>query len=397
MLDLISLILAGISGLLSIPIAVLLIEVIAALNSVVHKRFEISSSQASKRVAVIVPAHNESAGIVPTIQDIKAQLEKGDRLIVVADNCTDDTADVAAAAGAEVTTRDDIKQIGKGYALGWGLNHICADPPDFVVFIDADCRIQSDMLERLRDICSELRRPVQACFLMKPPLNSPIDHSFAEFAWILKNWVRPLGLRYLDCPVQLMGTGMIFPWNVIRSAPLASGNLVEDLKLGLDLAAAGNAPHFFPFVIGTSEFPMSDKGTDSQRQRWVQGHIGMILKAVPRLLYLAIRRRNLDLLVLTLDVAVPPLSLLGLLLVGVFVLACLTYLGSPSAAVVIAAANLVAFALAILFAWLKFGRDILPAGVFLSIGPLILKKLWLYGKMLLGRTVAVWVRTDRGN
>jgi hypothetical protein len=168
------------------------------------------------------------------------------------------------------------------------------------------------------------------------------------------------------------------------------------MKLGLDLAAAGKAPHFFPFVAGTSDFPMSDKGTDSQRQRWVQGHMGMILKTVPRLLYLAITRRNPDLLVLTLDLAVPPLSLLGLLTVGVFVLACLTDLGSPSAAVVIAAANLLAFTLAILFAWLKFGQDILPARAFLSIGPLILKKFRLYGQMLLGRTVSVWVRTDRG-
>src|SRR5450432_1851679 len=158
---------------------------------------------------------------------------------------------------------------------------------------------------------------------MKAAENSPIDHSFAEFAFLLRNWIRPLGLRHLGCPVQLMGTGMIFPWDVIRSAPLASGNLVEDLKLGLDLAAVGKAPLFFPFVIGTSTFPMSDKGTDSQRQRWVQGHIGMILKTAPRLLFLAIKRRNLDLLVLTLDLAVPPLSLLGLLIVGIFVLTCL--------------------------------------------------------------------------
>jgi len=54
------------------------------------------------------------------------------------------------------------------------------------------------------------------------------------------------------------------------------------------------------------------------------------------------------------------------------------------------------FAFAILLAWRKFGRDILPARVFVSSGPLILRKLRLYGQMLLGRTVAQWVRTDRG-
>lgn len=396
MLALISLVLAGISGLLSIPIAVLFIEVIAALDAVVEERLEIAPPGVPKRVAVIVPAHDESTGIIPTIEDIKPQLGKGDRLIVVADNCSDDTGAVAVAAGAEVIARNDPTQIGKGYALGCGISHVSIDPPEFVVFIDADCRIQSNMIGRLREVCDQLQRPVQAGFLMKSAQDSPIDHSFAEFAWILKNWVRPLGLRYLNCPVQLMGTGMIFPWGVIRAAPLASGNLVEDLKLGLDLAEVGKAPHFFPIVIVTSDFPMSDKGTESQRQRWVQGHVGMILTTVPRLLYLAIARRNLDLLILTLDLAVPPLSLLGLLIVGIFVLTCLAwFFGSSFAVVVIAAANFLVFTLAVLFAWLKFGRDILSARAFLSVGPLILKKFRLYGQMLLGRTAARWIRTDR--
>jgi cellulose synthase/poly-beta-1,6-N-acetylglucosamine synthase-like glycosyltransferase len=394
MLIFISAVLAAIAGLLSIPVAVLFIEVMAALGLVEEKPLEIFNPQALKRIAVIVPAHNESAGILPTIEDIKRQLNPGDRLLVVADNCSDDTAAVAAAAGAEVIVRDELEKIGKGYALGFGISHLSIDPPDFVVFIDADCRIQSDAIARLREICSELQRPVQACFLMKAAENTPIDHSFAKFAWTVKNWVRPLGLRYLDCPVQLMGTGMIFPWDVIRSAPLASGNLVEDLKLGLDLAATGKAAHFFPFVTVTSEFPVSVKGTDSQRQRWVQGHIGMILKAVPRLLFLAITRRNLDLLVLTLDLAVPPLSLLGLLLAGIFLLTSLAALsGLSSAPLIIATANVVVFGLAIVFAWFKFGRDILPAQAFLSIDPL--RKFRLYGQMLLGRTAVQWVRTDR--
>jgi cellulose synthase/poly-beta-1,6-N-acetylglucosamine synthase-like glycosyltransferase len=393
MLIFICLILAAIAGLLSIPVVVFFIEIIAALK-VNERPLEISNPKAPKRVAVIVPAHNESAGILPTIQDIRPQLNAGDRLIVVADNCSDDTAAVAAAAGAEVIARDDLEKIGKGYAMGWGISHLSTDPPDFVVFIDADCRIQSDTIGRLREICGELHRPVQACFLMKAPENSPIDHSVAKFAWIVKNWARPLGLRNLNLPVQLMGTGMIFPWDVISSAPLASGNLVEDLKLGLDLAATGKAAHFFPFVTVTSDFPVSVRGTDSQRQRWVQGHIGMILKAVPRLLFLAITRRNLDLLVLTLDLAVPPLSLLGLLIVGMFLLASLAVLsGLPSAPLVIATANILVFGLTVFLAWLKFGRDILPARAFLSIGPL--RKFGLYGQMLMGRTAVQWVRTDR--
>jgi glycosyltransferase involved in cell wall biosynthesis len=391
------LVLAVIAGLLSIPVAVLFIEVIGALKPITERPVELSNSKASKRVAVIVPAHNESAGIIPTIQDIRAQLGDGDRLIVVADNCTDDTAAVAAAAGAEVIARDDLEKIGKGYAMGWGIAHLGANPPDSVLFIDADCRIQSDLIERLKEVCHQLHRPVQALFVMKSPENSPINHSVAEFAWILKNWVRPLGLRYFGGPVQLMGTGMIFPWDVISAAPVASGSLVEDLKLGLDLAAAGKAAHFLPFVKVTSDFPVTVKGTDSQRQRWVRGHIGMILRSVPRLLSLAVASRNLDLLVLTLDLLVPPLSLLGLLVGGVFFLSSLAALfGLPSVALAIAAANFVVFTLAVVFAWLKFGRDVLPARISFSIGSLILQKFGLYGLLLMRRTAGQWVRTDRG-
>lgn len=392
----IDVIVGGIAGLLSIPVAVLFLEVVAALSSVMHDRLELPNIKAPKRVAVIVPAHNESVGILPTLLDIKSQIANGDRLIVVADNCSDDTAAIAEAAGAEVIVRNDAMHIGKGYALGWGIKYISADPPNFVIFIDADCRIQSDMLERLTGACQASRRAIQACFLMKAPENSPINHSLAEFAWVLKNWVRPLGLRSLDLPVQLMGTGMIFPWDIIRSAPLSSGNLVEDLKLGLDLAVVGAAPHFYPFVIGTSDFPMSEKGTDTQRERWVKGHVEMILKAAPRLFIRAILDRNIELLALTLDLAVPPLSLLVLMLVGIFGTACLSSLiSSSSAPLMVATGNLVVFAFAILLAWLKFGRDILPPRSFFPIGRLLLQRIRLYCQMILGKTASHWIRTDR--
>src|SRR6266567_1760807 len=98
MLSAVSLTLIILAVFLGVPAAVLLVEVIAALKSVKAK--PAIPIEANSRLAVIVPAHNESYGIVPTLEDIKPQLKPGDRLIVVADNCTDDTAAVAASAGA---------------------------------------------------------------------------------------------------------------------------------------------------------------------------------------------------------------------------------------------------------------------------------------------------------
>src|SRR4051812_49040052 len=198
MATLFSLGLITIAGVLCIPALTLLVEVVAAQWPSREK--PLVQAKGTTRVAVIVPAHNESSGIIPTIEDILPQLGEKDRLIVVADNCSDDTAVVAERAGAEVVVRNDLHRIGKGYALGWGIDHIKNTPPDFVVFVDADCRVQSDAIERLSNVCDDLQRPVQARFLMRSPENSPINHSLAEFAFLLRNWVRPLGLKNLNLP-----------------------------------------------------------------------------------------------------------------------------------------------------------------------------------------------------
>src|SRR5262249_18472589 len=153
------------------------------------------------------------------------------RVLVVADNCTDDTAVVAAAAGAEVTVRHDLMRVGKGYALDWGLRHLSVDPPDVVIMVDADCRLGAGAIERLMASVLATGRPVQALYLMTVPERSAVNHRVAEFAWRAKNWIRPLGLHRLGLPCQLMGTGMAFPWAVIRTAELASGRIVEDLRL----------------------------------------------------------------------------------------------------------------------------------------------------------------------
>jgi cellulose synthase/poly-beta-1,6-N-acetylglucosamine synthase-like glycosyltransferase len=401
MLPMIAASLAVIAGLLGLPVAILLVEVLAALAALDKRAIALPANRSgSRRVAVIVPAHNESSGIVATLNDIKPQLNGDDRLIVVADNCSDDTASVASAAGAQVIARHDLAHIGKGFALDFGVQHLASDPPDFVVFVDADCRVQCDLIAQLVEVCEQRRRPVQAAFFMKMAANSPIDHSLAEFAFLLRNWVRPLGLWNLDGPVQLMGTGMIFPWEIISAALLASGHLVEDLKLGLDLAASGHAPYFLTTASVTSYFPVTIKGTESQRQRWVQGHLGVILTTAPRLLLRAVLGRNVDLLVLVLDLLIPPLSLLGLLVVAIFVMATVaSRLGPFGVAEIIATADLLAFVAAIVMAWAKFAREVLPARRLLAIAPLALKKLRFYNRMLFrmlsGETAAQWIRTDR--
>lgn len=387
-----SLLAASAAGLLSIVTVIFVIEVIAAL--IVRPRslgFDFTSRRPA--AAVVVPAHNEGRGLIPTLCDIQKQLESTDRLIVVADNCTDETAIIAAEAGAEVFTRNDQSKIGKGYALDWAIQELKLNPPDVVVFVDADCRLAKDTIDRLVRACMETLRPTQALNLMTAPTNS---EKVAEFAWRVKNWVRPLGLLALGFPCQLMGTGMAFPWKVIRSADLASGAIVEDLKLGLDMALVRCAARFCPSARVSSIFPSSADAGTTQRQRWEKGHIGAIMSFAPKMMFQAVARRNLDLLVLTLDLIVPPLSLLGLLLISSFVIAAVVaVLGGSSLALFLSLANAVGFGFAIFLCWMKFGRDILSAQVLSAMVQYVFSKLPLYNRIFTGKTTAKWVRTDR--
>ena len=115
----------------AIPVIVFLVEVVAAVALPQCNSSAPLDEGTRLPVGVMVPAHNESIGLLRTLTDIKAQLHAGDRLLVVADNCSDDTAAIAAAAGADVCIRNDPDRKGKGYALAWGIEHLSKDPPDF--------------------------------------------------------------------------------------------------------------------------------------------------------------------------------------------------------------------------------------------------------------------------
>jgi cellulose synthase/poly-beta-1,6-N-acetylglucosamine synthase-like glycosyltransferase len=388
--------LATFASLLAIPVIVFCLEIIAALALPQHGLSACQSSGFRRRVAVLIPAHNESTGILPTLVDLQTQLHAGDRLLVVADNCSDDTAAVASAAGARVVERCDPARFGKGYALDFGLRQLAADPPDVVVVVDADCRLGKDAIDWLATSCAMTGRPAQALYLMTAPDGSAINYRVAEFAWRVKNWLRPLGLSALGLPCPLAGTGMAFPWDVIRSADLAHGWIVEDLKLGLDLAAAGHPPLFCPSAYVTSQFAASLEGAKTQRDRWEQGHMHTILKGAPRMILRALARCNLALLVLTLDLMIPPLSLLGLLLLSMLSVSALTAsFGFSSAALKISVLSLLAFVAAAFLAWLKSGRDVVPPNAIWLVGPYVIGKLGLYGRFLSGKIVMEWIRTDR--
>jgi cellulose synthase/poly-beta-1,6-N-acetylglucosamine synthase-like glycosyltransferase len=233
--------------------------------------------------------------------------------------------------------------------------------------------------------------------MMTSPEDSPINYCVAEFAWRVKNWVRPLGLSALGLPCQLMGTGMAIPYALLQKAKLASGALIEDVKLGLELARAGHPPLFVPSAQVTSRFPLSAEGAASQRRRWEEGNIRMIIGEMPRLAIIALATRNLGLLALALDLMVPPLSLLMLLVTGMTVITGIAAIfGISWLPFTISSMSLAALVAAVTLAWLKYGRDVLPLRSIFSVVSYVLGKLPLYGRILSSRKESRWVRTNRG-
>ena len=392
----ISSLIVGLAIVVGIPTFIFFVEVLAAI--ILPIRASGPNIAKRPRVAVLIPAHNESRWILPTLGDIRPELIQGDRLLVVADNCTDDTAAIAGGAGAEVLVRHDAERVGKGYALDWGVRHLSTAPPDVLVVVDADCRVSRGAIDVLATTCAVTSRPAQALYLVSAPSETAINYQVAEFASRVKNFVRPLGFAALQLPCQLMGTGMAFPFDLIRSAELASGQIVEDLKLGLDLAQLGKPAVFCPRAIVTSSFPVSISAAKTQRQRWEHGHMSIILSTVPHLLYVSLVRRNLSLVALALDVLVPPLTFLGMLLFATVILAVLgEVIGHSAAALAISLGNLGAFITAVVLAWWCYGRDILPLRKIGSVASFIIGKIPLYRGFLMHRRESEWVRTERKN
>lgn len=154
-----------ISLLLAFPSLVLFVECMAAL---LPKRNYANYSHYQPKVCVLIPAHNEAKSIQTTLAAIYASTTNV-QILVVADNCTDKTSDIARAEGATVIERFDLQNRGKGYALDFGFKYLSANRPDVVIVIDADCTVHSGTIQRLATMTVLTNRPIQATNLLKAP------------------------------------------------------------------------------------------------------------------------------------------------------------------------------------------------------------------------------------
>jgi len=236
---------------------------------------------------------------------------------------------------------------------------------------------------------------VQALYLMKPPPVPSGRDMMSALAFAVKNGARPAGMALFGLPCHLTGTGMAFPWGLVTAELFDSGNIVEDMQLGVDFAVSGQPPLYCELVTVHGTLPQQGSAARSQRTRWEHGHLQTMLTQMPKLLFLGLLRGRPALIGLALDMTIPPLSLLVMTVLAVCIagVAC-GLLGCPWLGAEVAGVALLCLTVGVLAGWWRTARPFIPLRSLLAVPFYVLWKVPIYLGFLLKRQKA-WVRTER--
>ncbi|MEI9941318.1 MAG: glycosyltransferase family 2 protein [Pseudomonadota bacterium] len=265
-------------------------------------------SPVRRRFRFIVPAHNESAGIASTVVsllgvDYPSELFE---VVVVADNCEDDTAEQARAAGAVVLERHDQERRGKGYALLLAFANLPAEV-DAVVVVDADTLVSPNILRAFaarRDLGAVA---MQADYAVRNP-NAAWRTRLIAIAFGAFHIVRSRARERLALSCGLRGNGMCFSSAIFSEVPHEAFSIVEDVEYGLRLGEAGYRVHYVDEAHVYGEMVSTAAAASSQRRRWEEGRKELVRRNGRRLLGIGLATRNAVLFDLAVDLLLPPLS-----------------------------------------------------------------------------------------
>lgn len=266
------------------------------------------------RFDVVVPAHNEAAVIATCLASLK-QLDWPQacyRIIVVADNCNDQTAAIARAAGASVLERNDSTRLGKGHALRRAFDFSQRENwSDALVVVDADSEASTNLLEAFASRLEQGAGVVQAHYGVLNAAESWRTNLLAV-AYGAFHGVRSRGRERLRLSCGLRGNGWCIRQSVLEQVPYDAFSQTEDLEYGIALGLAGVRVHYADEagVLGVME--SRQEIAVRQRQRWEEGRFALVGSQVVPLVRAAILRPSRVAADLALDLLVLPLSYLAL-------------------------------------------------------------------------------------
>ena len=311
------------------------------------------------RFAIVVPAHDEEAGIGATVSNLLSVDYPKDRfsVTVVADNCADETAARAEEAGARVLVRHDADRRGKGYALAHAFE-ILAREVDAVVVVDADTLVSPNLLRAFATRIEAGALAVQADYAVRNP-NASWRTRLMAIAFGAFHVLRSVGRERLRLSSGLRGNGMCFTSRVLGLVPHDAYSIVEDVEYGIRLGEAGHRVYYAGDAHVYGEMVSSSRASQSQRERWEQGRAALARTRGVPLFGQALARRDLVLLDLAIDILLPPLSTLAIWVVAGFAAALLSgYFFSQEISLRIWIANLAALALYVLRGWSLSGTGL---------------------------------------
>lgn len=396
----------GLPVLVVAPVATYLGVVTAAASVAVRRGRTAEPSRRAPvtRFVVLIPAHDEEPVIGAALAGLRALDYPADlfEVHVVADNCTDATADIVRAHGFTVHERTAPDDGGKGPALSWLLQRLWdADVPhDAVVIIDADTTVSTNLLRVGDAALRDGARVVQAYYGVRDS-DASTATAFRAAALAVRHYLRPLGRAQLGGTVGLFGNGMMFAADVLRRRSF-SRHLVEDIEFSLDLLLDGTKVVFAPAATVEAEMPTTTEASQTQHERWERGRLEMARQFVPRLARAAVAGGPAGRLAYAdaaIDQLVPPFSLVAASTVGAVGSAALGALVSPGRAtrrrllVALAAAAVhtgyVLYGLRLVRAPRQVYRSLLAAP------RLVLWKIGLWLRMVGRGDDVAWVRTAR--
>lgn len=261
-----------------------------------------------RKFAVVVPAHNEELVIGETLRSLREldyPREMFD-IVVVADNCSDQTAAFARSAGATVLERSTPDRRSKGHALRWAFDRLLPQGYEAVVVCDADTVATKNLLETVNAAMDRGEQAVQCADLVRPNAASWSAEA-TRAGFLLYNVARPLGRRVLGCSAGLRGNGMAFTAETLRRVPWEAYSRAEDLEYGIMLLVHGTRVWFAPEAAVYATMPAESANAETQRARWEGGRVPIIRRYAMSLFLGAIRRPSYLLLDAWIDLMTPAL------------------------------------------------------------------------------------------
>lgn len=239
-----------------------------------------------RRMVVVVPAHDEAEGIARCVKSLlSVERPRADyEVVVIADNCSDDTADEARRAGATVWERHHDTERGKGYALDFAFNRLLEQTDvDAVLIVDADTDVEPNFARACEATFESGAEALQCRYLVRNS-DASTRTQLMQVAVMAFNVLRPRGRDRLGLSVGILGNGWGMTRACLEQVPYTARSVVEDLEHHIQLVRAGIRVHFVDDTTVRGDMPVGDAPSSTQRARWEGGRFRMLAEHVPGLL-----------------------------------------------------------------------------------------------------------------